>query len=484
MCGRAKGTGSLVKRGKFFMAVWKVKGRVYTRTTKCTNKREALEKLSQFVHPYQVDSDIEKIENLQSQINVLRGEKNQTSKKDAIRLRAAVDMYLLSLNQQKLVERTISRYVSQMNVFIRYVKKEYMYEVTDKDVENFLCHIRDTRSISTYNTQLKVLKRIFKVCMLKDSNIRKNHFAQYKCVPDTKLVHRRALTDSEITRLIEEAGKISDEMKLLFKLGNYTGMRKEDCVSLRKDEVDLDARLIRRVPIKTIRTGITAIIPIADEIYDDLKTAIFSSDNKDGIYVLKNISQMPTYKVSEYITKIFKNAKVETKYKDTYGKIHHLTGFHAFRHTLTKRLYSEKMPLNKIMLILGHKTVDMSMHYGVAGEADMYGISMSSESKTISVLKKTIELVKNNMNKCESFSDAIHRLVETGIKSINDEYARQIQEAKDKELEEIKEMVDEMFKDEEEKKQTFTTSNKKETTEQNSVVFILSSMFESHAIFI
>ena len=67
---RHHGSGTLVKRGKWYTAKWMVDGKVYTKSTRCANRRDALDRLEEFTKPFREESELARLENLKAKIAV------------------------------------------------------------------------------------------------------------------------------------------------------------------------------------------------------------------------------------------------------------------------------------------------------------------------------------------------------------------------------------------------------------------------------
>lgn len=441
---RAKGTGCLVKRGKYYTARWTVDGKVYTRSTKCEKKSEALKKLAEFVHPYQTTSSIETLENLQSQIHVLENGMRRTPRKEAVKLQFVIDVYKNDVDQSAITEATEVDYDCKLNRLKKFVApKEYVYQLTEADAQAFMLDIKSKCTEKTYNTYLKVFKRIFDVAMKHDTNIRRNVFAKLKFINEGCQSWRRELKNEEIEKLFESAKKIGEEELLLFKLGAYTGMRRSDCMKLKWSEVDLPERKIRRLPIKTMKTGRKAIIPIVDELQQVLEAADKSSE-----FVLPKISSYSHWQISNLVERVFKSAGIKIFFVDENKKKHFLTGFHALRHTIASKLHRSGTPINQIKTILGHTKIDMSLSYAHIAEEDLKMPDLSGSTMQVQVKKTTYENVMKRKRADETFDDVVVRLLSNRL--ADEEAVAKIAAEKEalaaKEKQELDDMIDEVMR--------------------------------------
>ena len=461
MCARAKGGGCLVKRGNVYHARWVVDGQVFTRSTKCTIKKDALKKLDEFVHPYQVESDIETLQNLQSKINVLEGEANKTPKAKAIQLKFILDVYEKDINQSHISEATDRDYTSKFNKLIKFLKgKEYAYQVTEKDVDEFMMTIKLKDSVKTYNTYIKVMKRVFKIAMLHDTNIRKNPFDHLRFLKEPADVGRTDLSVEQLDKLVECAYQIGEEEGLFFKVGRFTGMRRGDVMSLKQSEINFEDMMIRKLPAKTHYTGIMYRIPIVPELYEDLKKV---PKHEDG-YVFGKIHDYSHWKISELVRKVFDLAEIPISQIGKDGKRHFVSGYHVFRHSIASILHKSRTPINQIKAILAHTKIDMSLHYAHVHDEDLVMPDLSNKFKTIKVSKDVYVKVMSYANHEDTFDEAIQKM----IKKLNEQRTSSIdelrsaeEERKLREEQEIEMWFDELFDENGNLKDTVDDSAKK-----------------------
>ncbi|HEY5504710.1 MAG TPA: hypothetical protein VIK28_06085, partial [Sedimentisphaerales bacterium] len=133
-------------------------------------------------------------------------------------------------------------------------------------------------SPATYNGHLNVLRYIFKT--LKDTaRLADNVWLKFKPL-EVLTQSRRDLTVDELRQV---CGRATGELKVLFAIGTYTGLRLGDCATLKWNEVDLKRQQIRRIPRKTARRKPVAIVipihPVLAQMLADIPA------NERGVYV-------------------------------------------------------------------------------------------------------------------------------------------------------------------------------------------------------
>lgn len=388
---RANGQGTLVKRGRFFMAKWVVNGKIYTRTTKCTNKKDAEKRLAEFVKPFQEKTEIEVLENLAAKVRVSENAVRRSKTSDEIRIRFLVDVFINDLSTSDISDGTASQYSSMVDTFADFVGKTYAHEVTPDDVEHFLEEKKRTVGTTTWNHYLATMRMLFNVAMKHDAKIRSNPWEGFTKLKVDKSSRRRELTDEEVKRLCEEADKVEEhggEVGLLFLIGAYTGLRKSDCCLLRWPEVDMSNRVLRVLPKKTKRTGKTAVIPIHRKLYARL--AALGHDESG--YVLPRLAER--YKhggAKREVIEVFRNAGIETYEIDANGRKKITTGFHALRHYFISNCVRQGIPINVVQQMAAHSSASMSLEYAHVQEHDLTLPDYDGDTVKIRLKKSTIE---------------------------------------------------------------------------------------------
>lgn len=433
---RAHGSGSLVKRGKYFTAKWMVKGKLYTRSTHCSTKRDAMMKLEEFTKPFRENNSLEVIENLAAKVRVAEaGLKQMNNKKvKPIKIKFLVDVYKADIDSGIIKWTTEKSYESVVNVFEKFVKKTYAYEVTRDDVEKFLTDLKNRASVSRYNMSLNALRTFFDKAMKKDYRIRSNPFANFKHMKGDKVRSRRELTDDEVKALCKAANDIDPEMALFFEIGIYTGLRRSDCLKLKWSSIDFKTKFIVVTPAKTARTGMQAKIPLHPKLMAKLETL----QHNDSGYILPKLNEFGKTKINNLISEVFKNAGVDTHYKDEKGKLKITTGFHALRHYFISQCVRNGIPVSAVQRMVAHSSADMSLAYTHVFDSDLRLPDYDGEYEQV-MLKKTTVAALNKAKGILDFDEFIMKMIEGKPTTLV--------HIKTKESMELDKALDEMFAD-------------------------------------
>jgi integrase len=235
-------------------------------------------------------------------------------------------------------------------------------DVTPKLAKDYLDSLIN-REVSpcTYNGHLNVLRYIFKT--LKDpARFTDNVWLKFKPLQ----VHTQSRRDLTVDELKLICGKATGELKVLFCLGTYTGLRLGDCCTLKWNEVDLTRGQIRRIPRKTARRKpIAVVIPI----HPVLREVLCEIPAKErGEYVNPTTAQ--TYlsgkrsAVTNTIQKHFADCGIETTRERENGVRRVVdVGFHSLRHTLVSMMREANAPLSVVESLVGHSNARMTQHY-------------------------------------------------------------------------------------------------------------------------
>jgi integrase len=180
---------------------------------------------------------------------------------------------------------------------------------------------------------------------------------------------RRELTIAELKKVCDAA---QGELKLLFAIGLYTGLRLGDCCTLKWGEVDLRRGMIRRIPNKVMRRH---PVPVVIPIHPDLRNMLakIPANECDKLFVLPKTAS--TYLnsgrslVTDSIQRHFRACGIETTEARENGALPIVrVGFHSLRHTFVSLSREAGAPLATVEAIVGHHSVAMTQHYSHVSE--------------------------------------------------------------------------------------------------------------------
>jgi len=392
-----KSPGSLLLRGKNYSVFWRVKGTDGKNKAICkvlrdengaaiTTKPEAekakarlMEIVSKQTEVATLRSIQHAIDDKQTEIDRLKDEQNPP-----LALAKAWPAFLRSTERRDCGKSTLVMYESCWSRFETWAQREHpeaalLRDITSEIAIEYLQSLNNgTVAPRTFNGHLHFLRYFFRVltmeARLKD---KENVWKKAKSKADI-ILSRRELTVDELKKVCDTA---QGEMKLLFFIGLYTGLRLGDVATLKWCEVDLRRQQIRRVPNKTARRMPQPItIPIHPAIAAML--AQIPVNERDAVYVLPQSAN--TYikrarsKLTKQIQNHFEACGIKTTEKREVGsRARVVVGFHSLRHTFVSMARVAGAPLAVVEQLVGHHSASLTRHYThVSEQASQNAVSL------------------------------------------------------------------------------------------------------------
>lgn len=361
---RAKGTGCLVKRGDIYMARWVRDGKVYTRTTEESDKEKAKSKLIEFLEPFSLQNDAEKLSAISKKIE--GAEAAADALLPSLSLLNAFKAYVASPNRPDAGARTMEDYECQFNRFIEWVKKHHpnvkeMRQITKEMAFQFAGHLGSILTPNSFNKYVVLLRRVWRVLF-------EHSEARLKVNPWEKIETKKLTTHSRRELTVEELGRVIEaskgEMRLLIALGIYCGLRLNDAACLQWSSVDMVKEIISLVPSKTARRSKKRVtLPIHPTLYGMLQE--IPTAKRRG-YVMPAIAaryQSSCGLLARDITKLFKAVDIETTMEVKGKRSVADCGFHSLRHTFVSLCASSGVSQSVVQSLVGHGSPAMTQHY-------------------------------------------------------------------------------------------------------------------------
>lgn len=424
-----KSNGKIISH--IYRARWVKDGKVYTRTTGTSDKREAEKVLADLVHPFAAETKEKRESEMLARLQGTRAEiQAWKDAQPALGIKAAFTAYRKSQSRpNRGNDDTLDRYEGQYLEFAKWLAVHHpnvqeLRHVTQDMAEGFAAEIKATRSANTFNKRITLYRSIWEH-LAQSARLTLNPWKTIRKM-ELETHTRRELTIDELRRVCEP---LEGEMRLLFAVGIYTGLRLGDCCRLDWGCVDLVRGLITIEPHKTKKhtKGKPVIIPIHPTLAGML--AEIPKCERRG-YVVPEIAETfahdPTV-ISRRIQKIFEDAGIKTHGENSIsGRAQIDVGFHSLRHTFVSMAANAGASLALVQSIIGHSNPAMTRHY--------FHESVSALKTTVASLPSISgELPPpGTTNAAEAryrrFCDTVDGMTADELKRASDEIARRLAE--------------------------------------------------------
>lgn len=397
--GRANGHGSLERRPNgTWLARWVSNGKRYSQIIKdedgetVTDKRRAEQLLEKITAPYRLGSEAETAALLASKAAGKQAELVAwKDKQPALRLDNACEAYRNSLSRPRGTgEEALDGYERFFAAFMRWLetnRPDYteIREVTQADADAYAKHLLTQVSASTFNKHLVFFRRLWRVLAIDDK--RKADEAHNPTERKAKLngnpwedIQRQEFqTHSRKVLTVEQMAKVftvaDGDMRVLFAIGAYTGLRLGDCCLLRWETIDWRAGIICTTPRKTAKHGTQVKLPLHPALARILEA--LPGDKSSG-YVLPAIADKylrDKSAPSKLVQRVFKACGFDTTSPSERegGRARIDIGFHSLRHTFVSMLGNSGASLALVQAMVGHTSAAMTEHYFHANDAALRG---------------------------------------------------------------------------------------------------------------
>lgn len=361
--------GYLIRRGKTYYAAWYVGNKQFVKTTAQTDRKEAEKELAKMMQPYLVSDEVRTLETVKARIEGAKSEliSLDEAKNPPLVIADAWTAFERSPERPDSGDATLRQYRSEFRRFETWIAKAHpeiktLRDVSEAHANAYAKDLAEAKaSASTFNQHVGFLRLLWRV-LRKEAQHTTNPWDVIRRRRLT-MAARRELTVDELRRVCANA---EGEMRLLFALGIYTGLRLGDCATLRWGEVDLVRNVIRRIPMKIARRKKTPIhIPIHAVLSALLSEVPQRQRRNDVLPELAQMYRCDSAALSKRIQAHFEASEISTHSDSTEERIKAAVdvGFHSLRHTFVSLCREANAPLAVVEAIVGHSSPAMTRHY-------------------------------------------------------------------------------------------------------------------------
>lgn len=226
--------------------------------------------------------------------------------------------------------------------------KRKLDEVTYARIQDFVAKAVKTLKPKTVNNVLTVLRRMLVIAKKRGLIV---------AVPEIEWLKAPRpefdfLNFDEADRLLAGA---DPEWRPMILTALRTGMRRGELMALRWEDVDLVAgqihlrQAVSRGVIGTPKSGKSRLIPMSDELVASLKA--YRHLKGELVFCGPDGKLLRRDEIKHPLRRACKRAGLRQ------------VGWHVLRHTFASHLVMRGVPLKAVQEMLGHATIEMTMHY-------------------------------------------------------------------------------------------------------------------------
>lgn len=381
---RSKGTGTLEKHGRCWRAIWVVDGKRFMRSTGKSDRDEAEKLLNEWVAPYRLKQQAGKdakaakdargvgLDVTAATLSTIAKGKRAEAGRLAVPLSKAWETFNASLSRKAVSKAVNQTYEGRWDAFLAWMEKNRpgvsgVADVDKETAEDFMRSIKAKFSPKTFNDYRALFVMMWRVL---DAEAGLDGFNPWKEIAtlDKETHTRRELTAEELMRVVEP---LTGEMRVLFAIGIYTGLRMGDAVNLTWGAVDLMRGFIQWKPSKTKKHGTIVRIPLFPALAAILAETPARERRGRILPELAEEYERSNRYTAARVKRVFEDAGIETqadtgranpKNKRTTRKAVEV-GFHSLRHTFVSLCANAGVPLHIVQAIVGHTNAAMTAHY-------------------------------------------------------------------------------------------------------------------------
>ena len=281
---------------------------------------------------------------------------------------------------------TLAQYKAEWNRFLVWLGANhpgmvYLHEVTPAIAATYAKDLTSKKvSASTFNQHRNLLRMLWRV-LAEECRLSANPWDKIQRRQLTALATRKlALTPAQFESLLA-AVEDNLELKDLFTLLAWTGLRRADAVLMKWGSIDFSRRVISLAPIKTARRqGKLVHIPIFPAAAEVLNRRQAGKALNPRGFVFPDLAdkyERDASAISKVIAQAFERAGMQTTERRadrSRGVV--VFGAHSLRHFFVTAATAAGMPDAMIKTITGHSTDGMLEHYQQIGAdlaADLAG---------------------------------------------------------------------------------------------------------------
>jgi integrase len=418
-------TGHLFKRGKRWYLSYTIEGIVTSHVLRdeqgepVYDKDVAKQLRKRIMAPLELATQVEVLERMTKKF---QDAKTKLAELEAQRNPALVVSeawkQFEQVHDKKVASGTLKHYRCEWNQFADWLREKkpqlkLLRDVTLELAEEYAQHLQGLKlSSGTYVCHLNLLSLVFDT-VRKKAKLTLNPFAPEHI--ERVAVHKNQRQELSIEQLRKLCQTAKGELRILFALGIYCGLRLGDCARLKwGTELDLQRGVIVKIPQKISRrpNAKPVIIPIHPSLRMLLEE-IPERHRKHGEFVLPELAELHQHKNMLLATKLRKHFlkngiqcwEPDTGHGSESGRRAVIRySFHSLRHSFVSLCRQSGVAQIVVESLVGHSNPAMTRHYSHVGhEASQAAIALLP-----AISEKPAKVVTNGLTE----KDQLHRVKE------------------------------------------------------------------------
>ena len=263
------------------------------------------------------------------------------------------DKYQDYLNYEKnFSKHTVSAYLRDVKVFEKFLAQndcKISNEINYSFIRQWIVSLSEKRySKTSINRKIASLKSYFNFLVnidIIESSPLKGH---KNLKSSSKIVI--PFSEDEIMQVFENFNdsKISDRDKLIIEIFYSTGLRREELINIKIQDIFLQEGLIKILGKRSKER----LIPILPSLSKNLKIFISNNNNSKYLFETKKLKKISVSTVYRLINKYFRLVSSKVKVSP-----------HVLRHTFATHMLNNGADINTIKEILGHSSLSSTQIY-------------------------------------------------------------------------------------------------------------------------
>jgi|GEM_PF-3066766 len=293
--------------------------------------------------------------------------------KEKITDEEAFEKFERDCNIRNLRPATIRYYKNEIASFMNSLEemglKKQLTELTQKEIEDVILHLKIQIKIVSINTRIRALKSFFNF-LHKNKLIKKNPMSNIKQLRDRQRI-METLDDKEIEMIAKVIKKQKSFVGVrdltIFIMMLDTGIRLSELAGIEIDDITGNKLIVKKTKNLLERT-----VFLSKKTQDQLQTYLKLRGKLDTNYLFVNVDNEPLK--SRGIQNRFAKYKDECNIRKQFSP-------HILRHTYAKRSVMQGMDAFTLAKLLGHSDITVTKRY-----VSLFGSDLEEQAKKFNTL--------------------------------------------------------------------------------------------------